>query len=208
MRTAFFLLALVASPVAAQQERHQAPKQTSEARKVRFNNRLLEGADLATLERLERSIGRLDDGAYWYDPRTGAAGRWGGPTLGFLPPGLTLGGPLPADASGGGQGMLTGVFINGRELHPIDVAGLQQLLGQVMPGRWWVDAQGNYGLEGGPPLGNLVLLAQSRRSSGSGGGAWSKRYEGAGGPRDTMNMASDGTNTCFNVAGRADCISR
>jgi len=205
MRTAPLLLLLVAAPALAQQR--EAPKKSETApRKVRFNKRLLEGAELATLEQLEPRIGRLEDGAYWYDPRTGAAGRWGGPTLAFLPPGLTLGGPLPADASGGGQGNLTGVFINGRELHPVDVAGLQQLLGQVWPGRWWVDAQGNYGLEGGPPLGNLMVLAQSRKRSGSGGQAWSKHYEGAGGPRDTLDMASDGNQACFNVAGRADCI--
>ena len=137
-----------------------------------------DAAELATLERLERGVGRLDDGAYWYDPRTGASGRWGGPTLAFLPPGLSLGGPLPADASGGGQGTLTGVFVNGRELHPLDVLGLQQLIGQVWPGRWWVDAQGNYGLEGGPALGNLVLLAPRRGSSSGGRQAWSKHYEG------------------------------
>src|SRR6516162_5085404 len=95
------------------------------------------------------------------DARTGAAGRWAGPTLTFLPAGLDLAGPLPAEASGGGSGQLTAVFINGRELHPVDVAMMQQLVGQVWPGRWWVDGQGNFGLEGGPPMGNLVSLARS-----------------------------------------------
>src|SRR5215475_1660113 len=186
MRTALVLLVvLAADPLAAEEA---APKKQAPARKIRFNNQLLGATELATLERLERGVGRLDDGAYWYDARTGASGRWGGPTLAFLPPGLALGGPLPADASGGGQGTLTGVFVNGRELHPLDVSGLQQLIGQVWPGRWWVDAQGNYGVEGGPPLGNLIVLARTNRSGG-GKQAWSKHYEGAT-PGQNMNLAS------------------
>jgi hypothetical protein len=202
MRTALVFVVLLASPLVAAEEA-AAKKQARPTRKVRFNGRLLGSSELATLERLERGVGRLDDGAYWYDPRTGASGRWGGPTLAFLSPGLTLGGPLPADASGGGQGMLTGVFINGRELHPLDVLGLQQLIGQVLPGRWWVDAQGNYGLEGGPPLGNLMVLAQANRSGG-GRQAWSKHYEGIT-PSGNMSLASDGTTTCVSTAGYSRC---
>jgi hypothetical protein len=182
-----------------------AAPRASAPRAVRFNGRPLQGKGLQTLEQLERLIGRLPDGDYWYDPRTGASGRWGGPTLAFLPAGLELGGPVPAGASGGGQGNLTGVFVNGREAHPVDVAGLQGLVGPVLPGRWWVDASGNYGLEGGPPLGNLVALAQSRQRAGQGGGtAWSKRYEGAS-SRDNMNLASDGNTTCVSVSGYSRC---
>jgi hypothetical protein len=99
--------------------------------------------------------------------------------------------------------MLTGVFINGRELHPLDVQGLQQLIGQVLPGRWWVDAQGNYGLEGGPPLGNLMVLARANRSGG-GRQAWSKHYEGIT-PSGNMSLASDGTTTCVSTAGYSRC---
>jgi hypothetical protein len=200
MRTFLLAVLLMAGVAVAEQP---PAKKASVQRKVRFNGRLLSPPELETLERLERGVGRLDDGAYWYDPRTGASGRWGGPTLAFLPPGLTLGGPLPAEASGGGQGTLTGVFINGRELHPQDVFGLQQLIGQVWPGRWWVDAQGNCGLENGPPLGNLVLLARSRQSSG-GRQAWSKHYEGIT-PSGNMNLASDGTTTCVSTAGYSHC---
>ena len=87
----------------------------------------------------------------------------------------------------------------------MDVAGLQQLLGAVWPGRWWVDAQGNYGLEGGPPLGNLVAIAQAHRASGAGGKhAWSKHYEGVT-PRGNMNLASDGTTTCVSTANYSHC---
>jgi len=200
MRT-ILLTALLTTGVAVAQQ--PPAKKASAQRKVRFNDRLLGPAELETLERLERRIGRLDDGAYWYDPRTGASGRWGGPTLAFLPPGLTLGGPVPANASGGGQGMLTGVFVNGRELHPLDVVGLQQLIGQVWPGRWWVDAQGNYGLENGPALGNLALLARAHQSSG-GQQAWSKHYEGTS-PGGNMNLASDGTTTCVSTANYSRC---
>jgi hypothetical protein len=182
-----------------------APSTASGSRAVRFNGRALAAAERSTLERLERQIGRIPDGDYWYDPKTGASGRWGGPTLAFLPAGLELGGAAPANASGGGSGALTGVFINGREAHPADVAGLRGLVGAVLPGRWWVDAAGNYGREGGPHMGNLVALAQARQRDGQGGGtAWSKRYEGAS-PRDTMNLASDGNTTCVSVSGYSRC---
>jgi hypothetical protein len=182
-----------------------APGTAASSRAIRFNGRALEPAELRTLEQLERFIGRIPDGDYWYDPRTGASGRWGGPALAFLPAGLELGGAVPADASGGGKGTLTGVFMNGREVHPVDVAGFQSLVGAVLPGRWWVDAQGNYGLEGGPPMGNLVAMAQARRRAGQGGGnAWSKRYEGTT-PGQNMNLASDGTTTCVSVSGYSRC---
>jgi hypothetical protein len=82
-------------------------------------------------------------------------------------PGISVGGPLRADSSGGN----TNVFINGRELHFLDVLGLQQL-GPVLPGRYWVDAYWNCGYEGGPALFNLAQLMQVR-SSGNQGGAWS-----------------------------------
>src|SRR5437762_1694958 len=115
--------------------------QTAPARKLTFNGKALAADQLKRLELVERTYGvRLPDNAYWYDNRSGAAGLWKGPALGQLPAGLNLGGPMPADCSGGG----TNVFINGRELHPIDVALLSQL-GPVRPGRYWVDEAGNYG---------------------------------------------------------------
>jgi hypothetical protein len=39
---------------------------------------------------------------------------------------------------------------------------LIKIYGQALPGRWWVDGQGNAGQEGGPALVNLVALAQER----------------------------------------------
>ncbi|MEQ1504757.1 MAG: hypothetical protein ABMB14_21140, partial [Myxococcota bacterium] len=71
----------------------------------------------------------------------------------------------PAEASGGGAGRTTGVFINGRELHPLDVQGLTAMLGAPpLPGRWWVDAQGTFGLEGQGPVGNVLWIANQRRA--------------------------------------------
>jgi hypothetical protein len=101
---------------------------------------------------------RLQDGSYWYDRRSGAWGYRGGPTVGVAPPGLDLGGPLASDASNGN----TGVFVNGRQLHLQEVIQLQQLLPMVLPGRYWLDAAGNFGYEGGFLLGNVWAIAASR----------------------------------------------
>ncbi len=156
-------------------------QQQPDARRFSFNGRAATPGDMQILAQLEAMYRmQAPPGDYWYDARSGAAGRWGGPTLGFLPAGMALGGPLPANASGGGTGQLTGVWVNGRELHPVDVQVLMRIYGQVIPGRWWVDGQGNAGQEGGPPLINLVQLAQQRggkassyyRSDGSGSNAF------------------------------------
>jgi len=175
-----------------------------DGRQVSINGRAPGPRQLRTLARLEPVVGRLESGAYWYDPVSGASGRWGGPALVLLPAGLDLGGPLPPNASGGGHGRLTGVFVNGRELHPIDVQVLLQLLGEVWPGRWFVDARGNYGREGGPIMGNLVRIARARQQAGRGGSAWSTRYEGTT-PGRNMGVASDGTTTCVSVSGYSSC---
>jgi hypothetical protein len=84
---------------------------------------------------------------------------------------------MPPGCSGGG----TGLFINGREVHPMDQVALARLFGAAPPGRYWLDAHGNLGVEGGPPLANLVQAMQ--QAGGSGGGLVS----GAGG-----TVGSDG----------------
>jgi hypothetical protein len=161
---------------------------------------MLAGPSLAPLEQIEQLYGvTLPNGHYWYDSISGAWGIWGQGSLGQLPAGLTLGGPLPPNASGGGQGALTGVFINGRELHPTEVAYLQQIT-QVYPGRYWVDAQGNGGIEGQPMSFNLYALAQQAQSQ-SQGGAWGQlttdpqgnNYVGGDGEGFLYFMGSDGT---------------
>ena len=104
---------------------------------------------------------QMQSGNYWYDQWCGAWGVIGGPTLGFLLPGLAVGGPLKANASNG----QTGVFVNGRELHAYDVMQLRKLIGTVYQGRYWLDAYGNAGYEGGPVLVNLLQASQNHRSN-------------------------------------------
>jgi hypothetical protein len=105
---------------------------------------------------------RISPGNYWYDPVSGAWGLMGGPTLGFTLPEQQVGGPLKATASNGD----TGVFINGRQLHRLDVVGLLQMGVPVQRGRWWVLANGNFGQESNPLVwGNL--LAYSRAAQGT-----------------------------------------
>lgn len=116
---------------------------------------------------------RLPPGFFWYDRHCGAWGVQGGPAVGFTAVGVEIFAPLPANASGGGSGTTTGVFINGREIHPLDYMALQRLLGVILPGRYFVDAFGNAGFEGGPPVVNLLMLAQ--QGAGGGGGGYHRR---------------------------------
>ena len=127
----------------------------SVSRSVFINGVRLSDKEVEALEQIYRV--RLQDGNFWYDRMTGAWGYWGGPTAGFILPNLNLGGLMPADASNGD----TGVFINGRQLHMHDVMRLYQIVPVVLPGRYWMDAQGNCGYEGGPMLGNIWALAAS-----------------------------------------------
>lgn len=139
----------------------QTPRDVSA---VFVNEEPLGRAELRALEQMYHT--RIPAGRYWYDRVSGACGREGGPALSFLPPGLSLGGPLRADASRG----RTGVFVNGRELHELDVLALRQFM-PVYQGRYWVDAWGNGGYEGGPAFFNLIQIIQaSGHASGGGGG--------------------------------------
>lgn len=130
----------------------------TQQRHVMINRVRLPEATVNALE--QRWSTRIPDGTFWYDRVSGAWGLDGGPTAGWIAAGLELGGPLQADASRGN----TGVFINGRQLDMQDVAALTQIT-PVYRGRWWVDARGNFGAEGGPMLGNLRILAAQRRGS-------------------------------------------
>lgn len=127
------------------------------------------------------------DGRYWYDRANGAWGSEGGPCTGFIQAGLPLGRPLMANASGGG----TGVYVNGRELHPQDVFALTRVM-QVWPGRYWVDAIGNFGWEGGPAVGNLAAAMQMPGAQQ--GGAWtvSSRAGTVGGDGEGFLYFDDG----------------
>jgi hypothetical protein len=103
--------------------------------------------DAVTVQRLEAAYAtRIIPTNYWYDRRSGLWGVIGGPGIGQLPAGLALGGPLSHDASGG----LTPVIVNNRALHPSELAWLRGRYGGVRPGRYWLDASGMAGFEGGP----------------------------------------------------------
>jgi hypothetical protein len=149
--------------------------QVASGRKVVINGTPLSDQQIGSLEQLYNV--KIQDGAYWYDKVCGAWGLQGGPTAGFILPNLALGGPLRADASNGN----TGVFVNGRQLHVYDVLALQQLLGTVNLGRYWLDAQGNVGIEGGPFLLNLLQYANAARSRGQGSTTYRSNITGIGG---------------------------
>ncbi|MEZ0368998.1 MAG: hypothetical protein ACAI44_07950 [Candidatus Sericytochromatia bacterium] len=162
---------------AAAQTQTQAPsapaRQQNQNRRVLVNQAAL---SLQLIQQLEKQYQiQIQDGAYWYDKRSGLWGIQGGPAVGVIPAGLKLGGPLQATASAGN----TGIFINGRQIHMYEAAYLQQLVGVVQPGRYWLDAQGNAGKEGGPALVNLLQVA---RKSNSGGKAafYRNEYTGIG----------------------------
>lgn len=133
---------------------------TSWAGKVFVNGVRLEDA---ARQSLERSYGvPITPGRYWYDPVSGVWGREGGPGQGQIKPGLPLGGPLQRHASKG----RTGVIVNGRELHALDVAALERCL-TVVPGRYWLLPNGIGGPEGQAAQFNLALLCGGKGSGGS-----------------------------------------
>jgi hypothetical protein len=149
--------------------------QAASGRNIVINGTRLSHAQVNSLE--QRYNVKIQDGSYWYDKVCGAWGLKGGPTAGFILPNLDLGGPLSADASNGS----TGVFVNGRQLHTYDVLALQQLLGPVAPGRYWLDGRGNVGIEGGSMLFNIVRAANAARIRGQGSTSYRSNITGIGG---------------------------
>ena len=125
---------------------------------------------------LEHTYGvPIQPGRYWYDKISGLWGVEGSPLMGQIVPDLDLGGPLKVKASNG----TTGVFINGRELPMQEVIFLQQL-GPVSPGRYWLDARGIGGFEGGPPQFDLgaAIAAQDKKKGGGMYGGWNRTTPG------------------------------
>src|SRR5215472_6056145 len=122
-----------------------------------FNSQRLSDDALRGLDRI--CPRRLENGAYWYDRVSGAWGRQGSGPSGHFQAGLDLGGALQSDASGG----TSGVFVNGRQLGFWELMRLRRIT-SFPRGRYWLDARGNFGLDGAPPTGNLrVLEAQANR---------------------------------------------
>lgn len=137
------------------------PPVNNPARQVFVNGVQLRNDQISFLEQKYHSP--LPNGNYWYDRMCGAWGLMGGPVLCTLEPNHDIGGPLQPGASLGN----TGVFINGRELHYLDIALLQRVVPMIIPGRWWLDVYGNFGSEGGPMLGNIWMLAQTQGAGGN-----------------------------------------
>ncbi|MEZ4824792.1 MAG: hypothetical protein R3C61_00645 [Bacteroidia bacterium] len=172
LSTAFYLSACTATPIAEYEvadtpasvslTSNESDMQTD--RVVIINGQRVPENVLQALE-LQYGV-KILEGRYWYDRLNGLWGMEGGPGAGIIMPGMNLGGPLQRNASGGN----TGVFINGRELHSVDVSRLQAL-GTVYQGRYWLDAYGYFGYEGGPALGNLVQLAQQSGGYSRNGGS-------------------------------------
>lgn len=155
----------------------------AEKSEVYINRIKLDVDKLKSLETIYQT--RIESGRYWYDQQCGAWGVEGGPTVGFIMAGLDLPGPMPPDISGGG----TGIFINGREIHPLDQQGLQQLFGVTYHGQYWLDAQGNLGVADGPVIVNIVAALQASQRQQA-GGSITHGYDSPYGARGTL--AGDG----------------
>lgn len=135
-----------------------------DARRIVINGKPVDAKEMETIRALERRFSvQVIPGEYWYDPRSGLYGAEGHGAFGQTVPNLMIGGKLREDASKGD----TGVWVNGRQLHRTDVAYLETCT-PVTPGRYWLDAAGYGGFEGGPPQWNIAqLCAAARQRSGS-----------------------------------------
>jgi hypothetical protein len=131
---------------------------------VIVNGAPLDARHAAALEQAYRT--RLVPGRYWYDAASGLWGLEGGPSVGLIAPGLPFGRMDPRASVGRFAG-ITGVFINGREIHPDELQYLRALYGQVVRARYWLNARGMAGYEGGPPQFNVVAAAQQARGNSS-----------------------------------------
>src|SRR5688500_4860889 len=129
---------------------------------VIVNGAPLEARHAAALQAAYRT--RLVPGRYWYDAMSGLWGLEGGPSVGLIAAGLPFGRMNPR-ASVGSRAGITGVFINGREIHPDELQYLRALYGPVQRARYWLNARGIAGYEGGPAQFNVAAAAQQARSS-------------------------------------------
>jgi len=132
-----------------------APRDPAQ-RSVQINGAPLSEDGWNAVLQLENQNGEaLPDGNYWYDGVSGAFGVWGYPTWVFLPPHLPFAGPVPPHCSG----PPTHVYVNGRDIHPLELQILTAYTGPILPGQYFLDALGNVGVAGGPPSLNLRAMA-------------------------------------------------
>ena len=141
------------------------PSAVGAEKQVLVNGLALRATEIQRIERMHNV--RVESGRYWYDNLSGLWGKDGQPVAGQISPGLNLGGPLKPNASAGNSG----IFINGRQIPLVEVQYLQRLL-PVMPGRYWMNAKGIGGPEGGPP--SFDLAAAASQHGGGGYGGWNK----------------------------------
>ena len=120
-------------------------------------------------------------GDYWYDNVSGLYGHVGREPIGVMNSGLLFP-PMVTDASAG----MTNVFINGREITDIEVAYLTALFNAPVPeGLYWLEANGNYGVQGDTTvLGNLAIAAGGSAGGGTGDNFWSAGNYSAGNYND------------------------
>lgn len=112
---------------------------------------------------------RLAPARYWYDPVSGLWGLEGAPSSGQIAPGLRVGGQLNPQASVGRFAGVTRVFVNGREIPPQELRYLEGLYGNVRRARYWLNARGIGGYEGGPALFDLRATANARQAQANNG---------------------------------------
>ncbi len=167
----FYLVAIQWCDVAAQTRSHSLSH-------VILNDRALTKQDIDGI----RQLYGIDPipGEYWYDAQSGMFGLSDGPAMGVMFPNHDFG-KLRSDASGG----TSRVYINGRELQIEEAARLAKLLGydSHLQGRYWLAANGNFGIEGHPlTLGNVyVALSQvSQHGRQAGDNFWSRAQYSAG----------------------------
>jgi len=140
------------------------------------NGRAMTQAEIDTL--IAPTVDPVDvAGSYWYDSVSGLYGYVGREPIGVMTAGLSFP-PLAADASAG----MTNIFINGREITDIEEAYLTALFNAPVPqGLYWLEANGNYGVEGDTTvLGNLAVAAGGSAGGGSGDNFWSAGNYSAG----------------------------
>lgn len=164
------------SSVAADQKPGGASVQANVSAQIIINGVALNQTQIASLTKL---YGKAPvPGNYWYDNRSGFQGVVGQGTAVQLASGLNFG-TLRRDASAGN----TGVLVNGRELPQNELAFFVSLIGTINPGAYWLDANGNMGIEGNSTalvdLG-AVIAARGGGSAGGGDNFWSSGQYSAG----------------------------
>lgn len=143
------LSTLIASPASAQYARR------SSTSAVRINGKTYSHQYLRKLG----VRGKIRPGNYWYDRRSGMWGYMGTGARGIVRPRLPFG-KMRLPRTG------TKVWINGREITLAEAIYLSRLFGAYRPGRYFINANGDAGVEGGPVAVNLIRMYQRKRRAG------------------------------------------